>query len=157
MQSYKPLCWVLLGVLVVGCSLFPKQKTVLLRWHEEATSNLSEGRAVPIAVPSTGLTFSISPFASLNERDIQAAEIVPTSGGAAILVRFDPHGTFALEEMTTRSRGQHVIVFLNDRPVASWRVEKCLTNGQFLLEGDFTDAEAQNAVTELNRQSAKRK
>lgn len=73
------------------------------------------------------------------------------------MLRFDPHGMVALDEMTTRTRGQYVVIFLNTKPVAAWLVDKRLTTGQFLLEGDFTDEEARQTVDALNRMGKKRK
>ena len=144
-------------VVTTGCALFQKRETTTVRVHEQEDSGLPEGRTMPVTLAGPGLKLSVSPFAVLSERDVQAAEIMQTAGGAAILLRFDIHGTMSLDEITTRSRGQYLVTFLNGRPVAVWLVDKRITTGQFLLVGEFTEAEAQKAVDELNRQGVNRK
>ena len=76
-------------------------------------------------------------------------------GGKAIFLRFDPHGTIVLDEMTTRDRGQYLVIFLNKRPVGTWLVGQRIINGQFLVEGDFTDEAAKKAVEALNKMGEK--
>jgi preprotein translocase subunit SecD len=72
------------------------------------------------------------------------------------MLRFDIHGAIKFDELTTRSRGQYLVTFLNGRPVAAWLVDQRITNGQFLVEGDFSDEEAKKAVESLNRMNKKR-
>jgi preprotein translocase subunit SecD len=79
-----------------------------------------------------------------------------TAGGKAIFLRFDAHGTVLLDEMTTRLRGQYVAVLINKRPVSAWLVDQRIINGQFLIEGDFTDEEAKKVVDDLNKLSKKK-
>ena len=113
-------------------------------------------RASPtVEIPHTSVKITVTPFPTLTERDVQSAELYDTAGGKAIFLRFDPHGTIMLDEMTTRDRGQYVVIFLNKRPVGSWLVDQRIINGQFLVEGDFTDEEAKKAVEELNQLSEK--
>jgi len=162
MQSLKPIgqrlaCVALLSVMAGGCAHFQKQPTTTVRIHEQEDNSLPEGRTMPVVLPDVGLKLSISPFAALSERDVQSAEIAQTAGGAAILLRFGIHGTMALDEITTRCRGKYLVVVLNGRPVTAWLVDKRITTGQFLLIGDFTDAEAQKAVDELNQLAAQSK
>ena len=106
-----------------------------------------------VEIPHTDVKLTVSPFPALTERDVQAAELYDTAGGKAIFLRFDPHGTILLDEVTTRDRGQYLVIFLNKRPVGSWSVDQRITNGQFLVEGDFTDEEARKAVEALNKLS----
>ncbi len=57
--------------------------------------------------------------------------------------------------MTTRDRGQYLVIFLNNRPIGSWFVDQRILNGQFLVDGDFTDEEAKKTVEALNKLSKK--
>jgi len=141
-----------------GCALFkPKPPPVTLRFHEQADPALPEGHFRMVTVPGTDQQIAIDPFPQLNERDIRDARLVPTPGGTAVLLLFDLHGANTLNEMTTRMRGRHFVVFVDDRPVAVVLVEKRITDGEFLLEGDMTEAEDHTLVDGLNQIAGKRK
>jgi len=58
-----------------------------------------------------------------------------------------------LDEMTTRLRDRYIVVMINNHPVSAWRVDQRIINGQFLIEGEFTDEEAQKIVDDLNKLS----
>ena len=158
MQMYKEAT--IAGVcvlLLAGCALFRKKEPeAMLRVFGQATTSLSVDDMRVIAVPKTGLKIPINPFAAFTENDVDKAEIKQTPGGATILLHLDASGLIQLDELTTRSRGRYIVTFLNDRPVAAWLVDKRITNGQFVVEGDFTDEDARKAVDSLNQQSKKR-
>lgn len=152
MQTYKLF---LVGCLLLsGCATEKEQTT--LRFHEQISSSLPNKLYRDIPIPKTGLTVQVERFPVLTEREIAAAEIYPTAGGAAIMLRMEIQGSMALNELTTRSRGRYLVTFLDGRPVAAWFMDKRIDNGVFLLEGDFTEEEAKKAVESLNRQSKKR-
>ena len=159
MQTLKmALCFALAGTFFAGCALFhekPAETTV--RLYEQADSALPAENHQTVEIPHTDLKLSISPFPTLTERDVQSAELYDTAGGKAIFLRFDAHGTVLLDEMTTRLRGQYVAVLINNHPVSAWLVDQRIINGQFLIEGDFTDEEAKKAVADLNELSKKNK
>lgn len=156
----RMLCWIdisatLAAGVLSGCALFQERQQTTMRIHEEVPSVLPEKRAMPISLHGFDVKLSVDPHPALSEKDLQSAELYPTAGGAAILLRLNKHGMFALEEITTRLRGRRLVTFLNGRPVAVWLVNQRITNGQLLIEGDFTEAEAQSAVDALNRLSKK--
>ena len=158
MQSLKTVgCLALATACFVGCAGFRagSSEEVSLRIHEESSSSLPAETFQTVEIPRTNVKLSVSPFPALTERDVQSAELYDTAGGKAIFLRFDPHGTIVLDEMTTRDRSQYLVIFLNRRPVGSWLVDQRIINGQFLVEGDFTDEEAKKAVEELNKLSEK--
>jgi preprotein translocase subunit SecD len=156
MQTLKMvLCLALAGVLLAGCALFRKKEVTSLRIYEEANAALPAENRQTVSIPRTGLRLSISPFPTLSELDVQSAELFDTAGGKGIFLRFDPHGTVLLDEMTTRTRGQYVVVLINNRAVSAWLVDQRIINGQFLVEGDFTDEDAKQVVKDLNEQSRK--
>ena len=144
----------------VGCSTIASmtkkaENDVSLRIHEEANSSLPSETFQTVEIPHTNVKLTVSPFPALTEQDVQSAELYDTAGGKAIFLRFDPHGTIVLDEMTTRDRSQYLVIFLNRRPVGSWLVDQRIINGQFLVEGDFTDEEAKKAVEALNKPGQK--
>lgn len=138
--------------MVTGCALFGshKEKTTL-RIYEQVNERQTEPFAMKVSVPKQHLTLSISPVPTLTEKDILTVEPYPTSGGTALLIRFDPHGLIKLEEMTTRMRGQYVVMFVNSQPVTAWLVERRLAEGQLLVEADLTDSEANQLIADLNK------
>ena len=152
MQTVKlTITLAVVGVVLSGCAQFQKKETVSLRIHEQVTSGLPPENAMPVEVPTSRLKLTISPFPILTEKDVLSASLYDTAGGKAIYLRFNPHGTFILDEATTRNRAKYLVSFLNNRPVAAWLVNQRILNGQFLIEGDFSDEEAQKAVEALNK------
>jgi preprotein translocase subunit SecD len=156
MQILKTaLCGLFAVLALTGCALFRKfgSPTTTVRIHEQASSALPADYLLDVEIPSMNLKLSVSPYPTLSEKDILTADLYDTAGGKAILLRFDAHGLFVLDEMTTRSRGQYLVTFVNTRPVAAWFVNQRILNGQFLIEGDFTDEEARQIVNGLNKMS----
>lgn len=157
MQSLKMvLAFTLAATLVAGCALFQKKsEESTLRIYEQVDAALPAETVQTVEIPRAGLKLTISPFPTLSERDVQSAELYDTAGGKAIFLRFDPTGTVALDEMTTRNRGRYVAVLINNHPVSAWLVDQRIINGQFLVEGDLTDEEAKKVVDDLNKLSKK--
>jgi len=163
MQTLKTaLCLALGGTLLAGCALLPPglfQKKpgeeVTVRIYDEASAALPAENRQTVEIPRTGLKLSINLFPTLTEQNVQSAELYDTAGGKGIFLRFDPHGTILLDEMTTRARGQYFVVLINNHPVSAWLVDQRIINGQFLIEGDFTDEDAKKVVDGLNELSKK--
>ena len=152
MQTLKTaLGLTLLSLSLTGCALFHKEDTTTLHIHEQVSSALPPENAMSVDIPSVDLKLSVSPFPTLTEKNVLSAELYNTASGTAIFVRFDIHGAIMLDEVTTRNRGQYLVTFLNNRPVAAWLVNQRILNGQFLIEGDFTDEEAKKTVDALNK------
>jgi preprotein translocase subunit SecD len=157
--------WSLAVVLLAGCGVMRSlqggfQKPIVdttLRIYEQADSALPAENIQTVELPHAGLKLTISPFPTLTEQNVQSAELYNTAGGKAIFLRFDPHGVILLDEMTTRTKGQYVVVMINNHPVSAWLVDQRIINGQFLVEGEFTDAEAQKVVDDLNKLSKSNK
>ena len=143
--------WILifLGVWVAGCASGPPPQT--LRFHEQVIGALPARYARPVTVPSTGQRLVINPEPTLTERDVWQAKLEPTTGGDAVLLKFNAHGANVLAEMTTRLRGQSMVVFVNDRPIAAVLIERANPTGQLLLTGDLTDMQTKLLVDSLNK------
>jgi SecD-like export protein len=162
MQTLKTaLGGTLMATLLVGCAFFQnlhkKTDETTLRIYEEVDASLPADNKQIVEIPHTDLRLTINPFPTLTEKDVLTAELYDTAGGKAIFLRFDPNGTILLDEMTTRCRGQHIVIMINNHPIAAWLVNDRVTNGQFLVEGDFTDEQAKKAVDDLNKLSKKNK
>ncbi len=143
-------------LLLAGCALFRHPPETTLRLYEQITSTLPDDDVRLVAIPKLGLKIPLNPFATLSERDVGNAVLGQTPGGATINLQFDANGAMVFDEMTTRCRGQYIVTFLNGRPVAAWLVDRRVTNGQFVVEGDFTDEDARKAVEALNKLSQQR-
>lgn len=155
MQTYKLIAAVALaGLLACGCA--SKGPATTLWIHEQVNSSLPVGHVMTVELPRLGLKLAADPHPALTEKDVLSADVYQTAGGAAILLRFNIHGALVLEELTTGGRGQYLIAFLNKRPVAAWLIDRRLSTGQFLVEADLTDAEAQQVVDALNKMSKDR-
>lgn len=154
MQTLKTaLCVTFALWAFTGCALFPKRDETTVRIHEQVSSALPAENTLNVELPSADLKLAVAPFAILSEKNVLSAELYDTAGGKAILLRFDGHGSIVLDESTTRTRGQYLVAFINNRPVAAWLVNQRILNGQFLVEGDFTDEEAKQVVDALNKMS----
>jgi preprotein translocase subunit SecD len=151
MKTIRRLLLVSFTVLLAGCALFGKHEPeTTLAIYEQADPALPPTRVRQVEVPKTGLTIPIDPFPLLTEKSLLSAEFQKTALGAAIYLQFDIHGLMVLQEATTRQRGEHMVAFLNGRPVSAWLVERQIDNGQLLLEGDFGEEEAKQAVNAFN-------
>jgi preprotein translocase subunit SecD len=142
---------ILVSLSLTGCAMFHKQDTTTVRIHEQVSSALPPENVMIADIPLANLKLAVAPFPTLSEKNVLSAELYDTAGGKAILLRFDIHGTILLDEATTRTRGQYLVTFINNRPVAAWLVNQRILNGQFLVEGDFTDEEAKKVVDALNK------
>lgn len=129
----------------MGCST---SKPVTLRFHEQANTALPATRVRFVETGELG-RLPINPFPTLTERDVVRAQIVETMPGA-VMLQFSPHGTLALNELTTRARGQHVVVLVDEEPVMVWRIDRRLTDGQFLLRTDLPADRLRALVDYLN-------
>lgn len=148
-------CWtgtILAAVLLLnGCALFQKAPTTRLWFHEETNPAVPAKHKREVTIPVSNLRVVVDPHPTLTERDVAEAEIVETAGGDAVLVKFNAHGRMALDQLTTQGRGQYLVVFLNNRAIAAWQIDRRLSLGQFLIEADLSDADARQLVDDLNR------
>jgi preprotein translocase subunit SecD len=144
-------------LLLAGCAgMDEKDKTHVLV-HEQSSEALPAHTWFEAELKAINLKIPVNRYPSLTDNDVTEATLVPTVGGAALSLQFDPLGTMRLLEMTTRCRGKYLVIFFNEKPVAAWLCDKVLSKGQLLIEGDFTDEEAQQAVKRLNKDAKKRK
>lgn len=156
MQTYKTAMLLPFLLLTLsGCA--SHHDTSTLRIHEQVSDVLPASRAREVDVPSTGQRIAIDPFPQLSEKDVMEARVEMTPGGSAIRLRFDLHGAMKLSELTIRMRGQYVVIFVNERPVACVLVDKRIDNGEFLLESDLSEAEQEQLVDDLNKVANRRR
>jgi preprotein translocase subunit SecD len=150
--------FILTLLLMGGCSVFQsKPPAATLRFNEESDPALPDSRYKLVTVPGTHQRIAIDPNPQLTERDLVGARLIGQPGGSAVQLRFDAHGAATLAEMTTRMRGRYVVIFFNDRPIASVLVDKVINDGVFTLEGDLTEEQEGEMVADLNKVARKKR
>jgi len=155
MQFIKTvLCLTLVALAASGCAavhnVFHKEEVTAVRIHEQVDAATPPQYSSVADIPQANLKLTISLFPTLSENNVLSAALYDTAGGKAILLRFDIH-----DECTTRNRGRYLVTIIDNHPVAAWLVDHRIENGQFLVEGDFTDEEAKRVVDILNKMAKK--
>jgi hypothetical protein len=96
------------------------------------------------------LTVDKSPF--LDEGHIVDAAVIETVGGFAIMVKYDFHGSLALQSITGSSKGKRIAVyslFTEGRWLAAPMVSTAIKDGMFTFTPDATREEAERIVRGL--------
>ncbi len=97
------------------------------------------------------LRIAREPF--LDEGSITEARVVEVVGGFAIAVRFNLHGTWVLDHITTSYRGQRMVIhshFTEGRWLAAPKITTSLRDGLLVFTPDATREEAERIVRGLN-------
>jgi hypothetical protein len=139
------------GFTATGCASVNKRNESTFRLYEEVNPQGEISRVQTIDLPFLARKVTISPYAVLNERDLMAVRLVQTTEGLALYLKFDPHGTVVLDEVTTRIRGSMLVAFADDRPIAAWVVEKRSSQGELLVKPELPDEEIMVLAEGLRR------
>lgn len=148
MQTFKTV--VIAGLCVVLLNGCATTDMTTVWFHEQVPENLPESHVRQVQIKQSGARLAVNPFPILTEKNLLGAKQTDLAGNSTILLFFDSHGAFILDEVTTRLQGQYLVVFLNRQPIMAWLVDHRLTDGQFLLETGSTAAEAAGLVKALN-------
>jgi preprotein translocase subunit SecD len=157
MQTHKTTAAALAMALCVGCTLFQARYNPTLRFYEQTGVGELENSVRTISLTNLNMKITVNSYPALTEKDIDSAVYRETPSGGIVILQFDPHGTFKLDELTTRQRGHYLVIVLDGHPVAAWLVDKRLSKGQFTLEPDISDEDAQKLVVALNRMGKSRR
>ena len=162
MKRTLSLCALLavVAVLCGGCGVMvaffpPPAPKCPLSIHEEANTNDDPGTIRTVSVPGTGLNITINTFPALTERDLIAAKFKDTPAGPSIELEFDDHGRMVLDTISTKGRDRYLVVCVDNKPIMAWYLNKRLTDGKFVLFGDFTEADAQEYLKAWDKQIRK--
>lgn len=104
-----------------------------------------------IRAKPTVLRIEKIPF--LDESHLVDAKVVDTLGGFAIQVKFDFHGTLALENVSTTHRNKSVAIFClftEGRWLGAPRLNERILDGTLIFTPDATREEADRIVRGLN-------
>lgn len=77
-------------------------------------------------------------------------EFDPNTGIPQVLLQFDAEGTRLFSELTTRTVNKKIAIFLDGEILSAPTVNVPITNGQAVISGQFSVAEARELVTRLN-------
>ncbi len=156
-----------LGLLIslTGCLTTAEKKrgkeVALLRLHLEGSTSSSDknsaakiNRAEPVSVPVEN-----EPF--LDNGSLDKAVLIEALGGFALQLRFNKHGTFVLDQMTTANRGKRLAVFAQWTEGTRWLaapvISQRIANGILTFTPDASREEMENLVRGLNNVVAKLK
>ncbi len=117
-------------------------------------SNLQQAESIIGATDTLDFGSLTDPVVTGSE--LKSAVVQPvtgSTGGAVqseILLTFNSKGTAALASYTGANVGKTMAIYLNKSELMNPTVEEKITNGQAVLTGGFTTAEAQALAIELN-------
>lgn len=88
----------------------------------------------------------------LSGKQLERSEVVqdPTTGVVQVSLRFGSEGKKLFEEITTRNVGKPVAIFLDGAPISIPTVQQPILEGQAVITGTFTIAEARLLTQRLN-------
>jgi preprotein translocase subunit SecD len=135
----------------VGCASWGRQNESTFRLYEEVNPHGEISQVRTVEMPSLMQPVLVKPYAVLTERELVGVRVVQTSEGLALYLKFDPHGSLVLDETTTRMRGQRLVAFADNRPIASWVVEKRISQGEILIRPELSDNEIMVLAENLRR------
>lgn len=152
-----------LAGLAVGCRS-PQERqaaselsTLRLYLETDVDTTGDKTAVVPVYRASPVLVrIAREPF--LDEGAITDARVVDVVGGFAIALRFNLHGTWVLDNVTTSYRGQRMVIhshFTEGRWLAAPKITTSLRDGVLVFTPDATREEAERIVRGLNNVAVK--
>jgi preprotein translocase subunit SecD len=130
-----------------------KKLKAIVGVHVEAVPDGSRTTAVPVfrANPMM-ITINASPF--VNNADVVEARLVDLEGGGwGMSLTFDNHGRMALDNITSRNNGKHLVVYVafpEIRWLAAPRIGRRIADGILIFTPDCTHEEAEQIVKGIN-------
>jgi preprotein translocase subunit SecD len=116
---------------------------------------INEGAAQNATVDANGaVTLGADQWKStgLNGKNLSSAtvEFDQQSGKPQIALKFDDEGKKLFADITQRNIGKPVAIFLDGTPLSTPTVQAVITDGQAVITGQFTVAQAKELATRLN-------
>ena len=156
--------WLLIPALLVACKTTEESRrdkeASTLRLHLEVNQDGTErNKPIPIFRGNPVLV-NVNSAPLLDEGSVAQAAVIDTTGGFAIQVQFDRHGTFVLVNTTTAYKGSRIAVFSEfgeARWLAAPRLTRPITDGTFSFAPDCSREEAERIVRGLNNVAKKLK
>lgn len=88
----------------------------------------------------------------LSGKQLERSEVVQdqTTGAVQVSLRFNSEGKQLFQEITTRNVGKQVAIFLDGAPISVPTVQQPILEGQAIISGNFTFADARLLTQRLN-------
>ncbi len=134
------------GVTDVDRAIETIGQTAQLELREFTDEEAATGAAA--VIPS----FTNTKTASISGRDLRRAQLSFSSetGEAQVALEFTPDGAKKFADATTRLKGKHLPIFLDDTALTWPRVEGPITDGKAVITGGFTTERARILALQLN-------
>ena len=146
MKRLIPLCLIALLGACAGAPPGPPQHS----FDVHATADKPSASTRTLADP-LGQAVLVVARAELTQRDVQRAEVVLGNGGRpGVLVTFDGAASQRLAQLTERQRGKALAIVIDGRLRMLPRVSEPVRDGQVMLEGFDSQAEAEALARQLN-------
>ncbi len=108
-------------------------------------------RALPPTATSSATFADFTPT-GLSGSDLKRASVDfdPTTSAPIVALQFSDEGKAKFSDLTTSNLGRPIAIFLDEYPLMSPTVNQPITDGNAVIQGDFTLEEVQNLVLTLN-------
>ncbi len=143
-------------VLAAGCSTTKNKDGVRLQLHQEVNSDGSD-RNGPVTIGRDHpFSVNVERQAFLDERSVARAWIGDVLGGFQVLIQFDRHGTWVLEQYSVANKGQHAAILAslgkgNARWIGAPVFTQRISDGLLAFTPDATREEVEKMVKDLNK------
>ena len=89
---------------------------------------------------------------NITGKDLTRAQVTfdTTSGAPQVALQFSSEGAKKFSDVTTRLVGKPLGIFLDNMPLTMPTVKQAITDGQAVINGQFTSDEAKNLALQLN-------
>jgi hypothetical protein len=144
--------------LATGCASM-KKKATIFRVHMEASGSYNPNDVMPVEIGKNGLfLLNVEKVPILDEGNVLHASVAKARNDFVIMVQFDRHGTWVLEQYTTTGRNLHMALygqFGTNIWLAAPEITKTIKDGLLTFTPDATLAEAKRFVEGLNNVAEK--
>lgn len=115
-----------------------------------STAKLDFRELPPTATASA--TYADFVPSNLSGSDLKRATVDfdPTTSAPIVALQFSEEGKAKFSALTTQNIGRPIAIFLDEYPLMSPTVNQPITDGNAVIQGDFTLEEVQNLVLTLN-------
>lgn len=109
---------------------------------------------IPVTLPQSGVTVTISPKPVLVEYDITNAEVAQVDLGRCLLVQLSAAASRDLYRLSVSAVGRRLVLSLNDEFLGARRIESAMSDGTVLIFLEVPDERLPEIVALLKSTSA---
>lgn len=128
--------------ILLASPAFASTHHCMFRVHAEASERDSEAFAAAAKGKISGKEVIIEKAASISEDDVVAFTVYQGADGTlGALMLLDYHGRDILDSLSVERRGQHLFVFLNNRIVTEFLIDRRVSDGKIYIPSGITVAD----------------